>query len=368
MTLPSIQRTPLFSSHQSLGAKFVEFGSWEMPVQYRGVIEEHHAVREKGGLFDVSHMGEIEVSGREATAIVQELTTNNIEKISPGQIQYSALCYHSGGVVDDVLIYKFSPTRFLFCVNATNTEKDFRWMQENIRLDGEIRDLSSEFAQIALQGPNSFEILEPLADIDVKSERYYRFSQCKLAGKEVILSRTGYTGELGFEIYCGPTDAPTLWDTVLEAGRHFEIQPIGLGARDTLRLEVAYALYGHELTQKITPLEAGLKWIVDMNKASFIGKDALEGQLKSGLQKKLCGFEMIERGIPRQHYPIVVDGRNIGEVTSGTMSPTLKKAIGLGYVESEYAKVDTRFHIEIRGRPVEAVVIGLPFVPNRTRS
>ncbi|MDP2682262.1 MAG: glycine cleavage system aminomethyltransferase GcvT [Deltaproteobacteria bacterium] len=358
MTLENknLKITPLHQIHKELHARMVPFAGWEMPVQYAGVIEEHLVVRKSCGLFDVSHMGEIEVSGAKAIEAVQGITTNDASKLKDGQVQYTLLCYPNGGVVDDVTLYKFSDTRYMFCVNASNTEKDFNWIKENAGSIADIKNLSNYFGQIAIQGPLSQEVLQNTCNLDLSLIRYYHFKNVNVFGADVVISKTGYTGEDGFEIYT-PWDATiTIWQRLMEAGNKFGIKPIGLGARDTLRLEMGFPLYGNELNENTTPLEAGLHKFVTLDKGHFIGKDALVKQARQGINKKLVGLEMIESGIPRSRYKIFAKGRAIGEVTSGTMSPFLGKAIGMGYVETAFSPIETELAVEIRNKMVRAKV------------
>ncbi len=361
-----LRQTPLNAVHKALGARMVPFGGWEMPVQYAGVLEEHQAVRERAGLFDVSHMGEIEVRGAEALSLVQRLTTNDASRLVDGQIQYSALCYPDGGVVDDVTLYRSSATHFLFCVNASNADKDFAWMQK-VHAESGLKGVtlvnrSAEYAQLALQGPRSAAILARMTATPLESIRYYHFGRGEVAGVPALISRTGYTGEDGFELYVPAGEVVELWNRLLETGAADGLQPIGLGARDTLRLEKGYALYGHELSPQISPLEAGLGWIVKFEKGDFVGRDALLAQKAAGIPRRLVGLVMEERGIPREGYPVFAGGSEVGVVTSGTMSPTLKNGIALALVESSCAMLDRELLIGIRDRKLRAKVVKPPFV------
>jgi aminomethyltransferase len=355
-----MKRTPLYAAHQALGARFVDFGGWEMPVQYTGIIDEHHAVRQRAGLFDVSHMGEIELRGPHAISVCQALTVNDVSRLCDGQAQYSLLCLPSGGVVDDIIVHRITGERLLLCVNASNTDKDFAWISEH-RNGAEAIDRSAEFAQLAVQGPRATEILTGLTTLSLSAIPLFAFAEGEVVGCQTLVAHTGYTGEDGWEIYCAPDDATTLWNAILDAGERFGIAPAGLGARDTLRLERALPLYGHELTADTTPLEAGLGWVVRFNKPHFIGREALLRQRDTGVARRLVGLVMTEPGIPRQGYPIVHDGQAVGAITSGTKSPTLGKAIGLGYVASTLEKVGTKLGVDIRGRIVGAEVVPLPF-------
>jgi aminomethyltransferase len=344
----------------------VDFGGWDMPVQYSGVIDEHLAVRETAGLFDVSHMGEVEVSGANALAFIQKLTINDASKLVDGQVQYSAMCYPEGGVVDDVTLYRFNASRYLFCVNASNTDKDFSWMQqvlaESAITDVTLTNRSEEFAQIALQGPKAEAILSGLTDIALADLVYYNFCEGVVAGVEMIISRTGYTGEDGFELYLPASSAVKIWQALMTAGAPQGLLPIGLGARDTLRLEKGYALYGHELSRDVSPLEAGIAWITKLDKDDFVGKAALVAQKADGVPRRRVGLVMQERGIPRDGYAVFAGDREVGIVTSGTMSPSLKVGIALALVEPEAAKADTELEVAIRNRRMAAKVTRPPFV------
>jgi aminomethyltransferase len=358
--------TPLNQQHKKLGARMVPFGGWEMPVQYSGVIDEHLAVRQAAGLFDVSHMGEIEVKGSGALTYLQNLTINEPSVLVDGQVQYSACCYPEGGVVDDVTLYRFAPDHFMFCVNASNIDKDFAWMQK-VLADGAFADVvltnrSPEFAQLALQGPKSEEILARLTDADLKQLVFYHFIEADVAGVPTIISRTGYTGEDGFELYIAADKAELLWTQLLETGAGDGLIPIGLGARDTLRLEKKYALYGHELSEAITPLEGGLGWITKLDKPSFVGQAALQKMKAQGVPRRLVSIRMCDKGIPREEYPVFACGKEVGIITSGTMSPLLKVGIALALVETSVAAVGTEVEIGIRQRRVAAEIIKPPFV------
>jgi aminomethyltransferase len=355
-----MKRTPLFAAHQALGARFVDFGGWQMPVQYTGIIAEHHAVRQRAGLFDVSHMGEIELRGPRALAACQALTVNDVGRLHDGQAQYSLLCLPSGGVVDDIIVHRIAPERLLLCVNAGNTEKDLAWVREH-RGGAEVVDRSAEVAQLALQGPRATDILMPVTDLPLRDIPSFSFREGQVAGRRALVAHTGYTGEDGWEVYCGAEAALAVWNALLDAGRPFGIAPAGLGARDTLRLERALPLYGHELTEETTPLEAGLGWVVRLNKGEFIGRDVLLRQREAGVERNLVGLLMRAPGIPRQGYRIFHGRDAVGAVTSGTKSPTLGKAIALGYVASTWEEVGTKLGIEIRGRMSEAEVVPLPF-------
>jgi aminomethyltransferase len=363
----SLQRTPLYEAHHAAGAKFVEFGGWEMPVQYSGILEEHRTVRTSVGIFDVSHMGEIEIKGPRALEVVQRITTNDASKLADYQVQYSTLCYPHGGIVDDLTVYRLGAEHFFLCINAANIDKDYAWVVEHSGGAAEIRNISRDIAQLALQGRQAPATLQPLCDFPVDEIRYYWAVKGKVHGVEALVSRTGYTGEDGFEIYCPAAHGPAVWAALLEAGAPFGIKPIGLGARDTLRLEMGYALYGNDLTAETSPLQAGLSWVVRLNKGEFIGRDALVQERAAGIKRRLVGVELLERGVARPHYRILAAEQEIGGVTSGTMSPSLNKAIGLGYVRAEYAKAGTALQIDIRGKLMAAQVTTTPFYPSQVR-
>lgn len=360
------KRTNLYDVHKDLGARFVEFGGWEMPVQYSGVLEEHEGVRTRAGLFDVSHMGEIEVKGRDAKEFVNYLVTNDITKMENNQVLYAFMCYGDGGIVDDLLIYKYNNNHFLLVVNASNVDKDYDWIIQNKRGEVQIKNLSGEISEVALQGPFAQEILSGLTDQDLDEIPFFYFKDnVEILCKKCLVSRTGYTGEDGFEIYMANDDAKHIWQGIMEAGKNKGILAAGLGARDTLRFEAVLPLYGHEIDRDINPLEAGLDFFVKLNKDQFIGKEALIDAKNQGLKRKLVGFEMIERGIPRQGYPITKEGAQIGHVTTGFYSPTLKKNIGLALVKVQHSQLDTRIKVVIRNKEVEATIIKTPFYKKR---
>jgi aminomethyltransferase len=355
------KKTPLYEIHKGCHGHMVEFAGWEMPVYYTGIIEEHENVRKNVGLFDVSHMGEIEVRGKDALINLQKLLLCNIETLSISQVKYSALCNPEGGVVDDVTIYRFSEVRFLLCVNASNTEKDYQWIQENLEGEVEILDRSQDFAQLAIQGPRSLEVLQQVSQNNLRQLKYYWFIQGNIDGIDTIISRMGYTGEDGFELYFNPKFAIQLWERLMTEGKQFGIQPVGLGARDTLRLEMGFPLYGHELDASTTFLEAGLYRFIDFRKPFFIGKERLLQQKTEGIYRKLVGFKMIEEGIPRSQYEISKNEEKVGIVTSGTMSPTFRKGIGLGYVKIGEAWEGNEVSIIIRQKKFPAEIVKLPF-------
>ena len=360
------RRTPLWDAHRRLGAKLIEFGGWEMPVSYRGILDEHRAVRTAAGLFDVSHMGEIEVTGPQAAATCQTLTTNDVRKLVDGHVQYTLLCRPDGGVVDDVTLYRHAPDRFFFCVNASNTAKDLAWICEHAG-GATITDRSAATALLALQGPRAAAILARLTSAPVVSVQSFRFVDDRVAGRPTLISRTGYTGEDGFELYVAAEDAEPLWDALLEVGEGDDLEPVGLGARDTLRLEAALPLYGHELDDATTPLAAGLTRFVALDGDDFLGRDALRHERERGSARRLVGLELRGPGIARQGYPVLAEGAAIGQITSGTQSPTLGKAIALAYVDPAHATPDAALAVEIRGRAVPAVVVSTPFYKRSQR-
>jgi len=360
-----LKKTPLNEVHRELGGRMVEFGGWEMPVQYRGVIEEHLAVRGAAGLFDVSHMGEIEIRGPGALEFVQQVTVNNASKLKKGQVQYSAMCYPHGGVVDDLTVYRFDEDHFLLCVNASNTDKVFAWLEEVFEEDGSadltLRNVSDEYAQFALQGPASETILSRLTDLELGRIPSFHFYEALVAETPVIVSRTGYTGEDGFELYFAPADAEKVWNMLMDAGSEDGLIPAGLGARDTLRLEMGYPLYGHELSRDISPLEAGLGWITRLEEKDFIGRDALLRQKQEGLKQQLIGLTLTEAGVPRAGYAIYSGKIKIGEVTSGTMSPSLRVGIAMALIDPEHGAVGSPLQVQIRNRMAGALVVKPPF-------
>jgi aminomethyltransferase len=356
-----MKRTPLYAAHRRAGAKMVEFAGWEMPVQYHGVIDEHVAVRTRAGLFDVSHMGEIEVRGSGALELCQKITANDVSRIQLQQAQYNLLMNDQGGIVDDVIFYRLEPAHFLICVNASNSDKDFAWIQKQADGNVEIENTSSRYAQLALQGPLAEEILQPLTSFQLGDIKPFFFAMAEVSGIRSLVARTGYTGEAGFELYCDPDDSEKLWNGLLESGRPMGLELAGLGARDTLRLEKAYPLYGHELDDTTTPLEAGLEWVTKFAKGPFIGREVLLQQKKEGAKRRLVGLELLEPGIARSDYPLFKNGQPMGRVTSGTKSPTLGKSIALGYVARDEAQPDNQVEVQIRGRKVRAKIVPLPF-------
>lgn len=358
----SLKRTPLHDEHVALGGKMVPFAGFEMPVQYpTGITAEHRAVREAAGLFDVSHMGEFFLTGPQALELIQKVTVNDASKVEVGQAQYSAMCMEHGGIVDDLIVYRFAD-HWMLVVNASNLDKDLAWIRSHAGgMDVEVEDRSDATALLALQGPAAREILRPLADIDVDGVKYYRFMEGSVAGAPAVISGTGYTGEDGFELYVGVEAAVPLWKTLLETGRERGLIPAGLGARDSLRLEVGYALYGNDLDEEHTPLESGLAWITKLDKGDFIGRAALQKQKESGVPRRLVGLRLTEKGFPRPGYPLVADGQAVGVVTSGTVSPSLGQGVAMGYVPPALSKADTPVQVDIRGKAVGAVVQRPPF-------
>ncbi|MBU2590880.1 MAG: glycine cleavage system aminomethyltransferase GcvT [Nitrospinota bacterium] len=357
-----IKKTPLYRKHLELSAKMVDFAGWNMPVTYSGVIEEHLAVRNSVGIFDVSHMGEIDIKGEEVIPFLQYILVSDISGMKEGDVSYSLMCLPNGGIVDDLLVYKISDKYFMLCVNASNKDKDLAWITDH---SGDynvgVIDKSEATALISLQGVKSANILTEISDLDISSVRHNNFRFGKVAGAEAMISRTGYTGEDGFEIFFKAEDAEMVWGAMMSAGEKYGIKPIGLAARDTLRLEMKYTLYGNDISDKTNPVEAGLSWAVGFDKEDFIGRDILIEEKKNGPQRKLVGFELLERGIPRAHYAIYADGRMVGEVTSGTHSPSLNKGIGLAYIDTDYAKVGSKIEVEVRRHMVKGEVVKTPF-------
>jgi aminomethyltransferase len=362
--MTELKRTPLFEVYKEYGGKTIDFGGWELPVQFSSIKEEHEAVRTKAGLFDVSHMGEIEVKGPESLAYLQKMMTNDVSKLKNGGAQYTAMCYENGGTVDDLLVYKLEDDHYLLVVNASNIEKDYEWLKDHLDGEVEIDNLSEGMAQLALQGPAAETVLQKLSsEHELSNIGFFKFNQeVDLNGKKAIVSRTGYTGEDGFEIYCKSEDVISIWNDILETGKNDGVIPCGLGARDTLRFEANLALYGQELSPHISPLEAGIGFAVKLNKEEdFIGKSALKGQKENGIPRKLVGIEMIDRGIPRHGYPVYKGDAKIGEVTTGTQSPTLKKNIGLALIDARETEIGNEVEVEIRGKRLKAAVSATPF-------
>jgi aminomethyltransferase len=360
--ISALKKTPLHASHVSLGARMVPFAGWEMPVEYSGITDEHLAVRTRAGVFDVSHMGEVEVAGRDALAAIQRITSNDAAKLQVGQAQYSGLLLPTGAFVDDLLVYRLAADHFLLVVNASNAAKDFRWIADHIREAGDAVavDSSARYALVAIQGPAARETLQPLTAIDLAAIKYYWFTHGEVAGVRCTVSRTGYTGEDGYELFVPPAQAPRVWDALLNEGRRLDVKPAGLGARDTLRLEAAMRLYGNDIDDTTTALDADLEWIVSWTKGDFIGREALAAQKAAGLERRLAGFEMVDKAIARHGYPVIVNGAPAGVVTSGTQTPFLKKAIGMAYVPAALA-AGAEIEIDVRNRRVRARLVPLPF-------
>jgi aminomethyltransferase len=364
--MSELKKTAFNAVHYRLGAKMVEFAGYEMPVQYGGIREEHRRVREAVGMFDVSHMGEVEVKGRDALAFIQSITINDAARLSEGRVQYSAMCYDDGGIVDDLLVYHLGD-KYMLVINASNIEKDLAWMRSHVKGNVTLTDVSDTTSLLAVQGPKSLETLKKLTAADIGSLQYYHCMPGTLAGIDMLISRTGYTGELGYELYFQgtPEVAERLWSTIEDAGKEFSIGPAGLGARDTLRLEMGFCLYGNDIDQTTNPIEAGLGWITKADKGDFAGGDVIRKVKKEGPPRKLVGFMMQEPSFPRHGYTIHAGGGKTGTVTSGTHSPTLDRGIGMGYVAKEYSKPGSELGIEIRGKIVPATVVTLPFLAKK---
>ncbi|MBM7577569.1 glycine cleavage system aminomethyltransferase GcvT [Jeotgalibacillus terrae] len=359
----TLKKTPLYDSYKALGGKVIDFGGWALPVQFSSIKEEHHAVRNHAGLFDVSHMGEVTVKGPSSLAYLQKMMTNDISKIKTGQAQYTAMCYENGGTVDDLLVYKKDENDYLLVINASNNDKDTEWLLSH-QMDGvEIVNISDQVAQLAIQGPRAEKILQTCTEEDLSLITFFKFKDdVNISGSSVLVSRTGYTGEDGFELYCSPEDAEKLWAKLLEAGKEEGLLPCGLGARDTLRFEAKLALYGQELTADITPIEAGIGFAVKPDKeAAFIGQEVLKEQKDHGAPRKLVGIEMIDKGIPRHGYKVFADEKEIGFVTTGTQSPTLGKNVGYILIEKDYSSVGQEVYVEVRKKKLKAEVVKSPF-------
>ena len=358
-----MRKTQLNDKHEALGAKMVPFAGFYMPVQYEGVKIEHETVRNGVGVFDVSHMGEFLITGPTALELIQKVTTNDASTLTKGRAQYSCMPNGKGGIVDDLIIYCIEEEKYLLVVNASNIEKDWNWIDAHNSMGAEMRNLSDDYSLLAIQGPKAVEAMQSLTSIDLSAIKYYHFEVADFAGIEhVIISATGYTGSGGFEIYCKNDQVEQVWDKVFEAGAAFGIKPIGLAARDTLRLEMGFCLYGNDIDDTTSPLEAGLGWITKLNKEDFTDKAFLAQQKEAGVTKKLVAFEMVERGIPRHDYPILdAEGNTIGRVTSGTMSPSMDLGIGLGYVDVAHSDIDGEIRIEIRNKAILAKIVKLPF-------
>lgn len=364
-----LKSTALLEVHQKLKARIVPFAGWRMPIQYAGVVEEHRVVREAVGIFDVSHMGEIDVRGPQAREFLQYMLTNDVDALKDGGILYSLMCYENGGVVDDLLVHRFAEDRYFLCVNAANTDKDFEWIQKHVgAFDVKVENTSAQTAQLAIQGPQSEPLLQKLCDVSLSDLKYYNFLQGQVEGVPAIIARTGYTGEDGFEIYFDTSQAVVVMEALLEAGQEFGVQPVGLGARDTLRLEMGYALYGQEISAESSPLEARLGWIIKLDKSGpFIGSEALRQQKEAGPSRRLAAIKLLARGVPRSHYRVLYQDQGVGEVTSGTFSPSLNLGVAMCYLPKELSKVGTQLEVEIRNQTVPAEVVALPLVPSRVK-
>lgn len=365
------KKTPLYEEHILAGGRIVDFAGWLLPVQYTSIVEEHLSVRQNAGLFDVSHMGEIEVEGPDAFRLIQQLITHDASLATGNKVIYSPMCYKDGGTVDDILVYRLREDKFLLVVNAANTAKDLEWIQKNAQEKGyevKVRDISASTLQLALQGPKAEAILQPLTDYNLQKLGFYRWANAKVAEVPCLISRTGYTGEDGFELYFDPSEGRKIWRELLTRGKDEGLRPCGLGARDTLRLEAALPLYGHELSPEITPLEAGLDRFVRLEKGDFNGRDALKQQKEAGLRRRLIGLQMMDKAIPRQGFPIYQQGERIGHITSGSFAPFLNCTIALGLVDSPYVKVGEEVKVSIRGREYRAKVVPLPFYQRSRRS
>ncbi|MCL5781162.1 MAG: glycine cleavage system aminomethyltransferase GcvT [Firmicutes bacterium] len=359
--MTEVKRTPLYNVHVTAGAKMVEFGGWLMPVQYEGILKEHQAVRSAAGLFDVSHMGEIRISGQGARDFLQKLVTNDVSRMKPGCALYSPMCNPQGGTIDDLLVYQLEDDQYLLVVNAANIQKDYDWVKSQAASSVIIENVSEKTCQLALQGPAAQRILQKITAIDLRDIKYFCFVYGRVEGVECLVSRTGYTGEDGFELYFPAEHAEALWQAILAAGQLGGVKPVGLGARDTLRFEACLALYGHELTDEISPLMAGLGWTVKFNKPEFIGREALLKEKEAGPTHRLVGLEMIDRGIPRQGYPLYKEDREVGWVTSGTFAPTLEKNLGLAYVAVQWAETGGELDVMVRNKPLKARIVQKPF-------
>jgi aminomethyltransferase len=361
------KRTPLHAAHVRLGARMIPFGGWDMPVQYRGIVEEHRTARAAAACFDVSHMGEFEFRGRDATQALQRLTTNDVEALQVGQVQYSLLCYEDGGIVDDLTLYRLGDDDYMMTVNASNIDKDWAWVCQHLEGQVEAKNVSAETGLIAVQGPRAERLVGQLSDVDVTRIGYYRFVRGRVAGTPTIISRTGYTGEDGFELYVPAENTEAAWGALLGAGKPDGVAPAGLGARDTLRLEMKYALYGNDIDQTTNPLEATLGWVVKLEKVEFIGKPVIAQVKAEGPRRRLIGFEMVDRSVARHGYRVFRNGAEVGHVTSGSYGPSVDRYIGVGYVPTALSAVGTEIEVEVRGRPQRARVVKTPFYPPRVK-
>src|SRR5262245_41416813 len=363
----ALKRTPLHAAHVRLGARMIPFGGWDMPVQYSGIVEEHRAVRSAVGCFDVSHMGEFEFRGPDTRQVLQRLTTNDVSTLEVGQVQYSLLCYEQGGIVDDLTLYRLTDDHYMMTVNASNIDKDWAWVSGHLEGRVEAKNVSKETGLIAVQGPHAERLVGRLSDVDVTTIAYYHFRQGRVGGVPAIISRTGYTGEDGFELYLPAANTATVWEGLLAEGKGEGATPIGLGARDTLRLEMKYALYGNDIDETTNPLEAGLGWVVKSAKGDFVGRAAIEAVRARGVTRKLVGFEMVEPSVARHGYRILADGAPVGVVTSGSFGPAVERYIGMGYVPTALSTVGSEADIEIRGKANRARVVRTPFYPSKVK-
>ena len=356
----SDKRTPFYDMHQKLGAKIIPFAGYLMPVMYDSITAEHQRVRTTVGMFDISHMGEFTVTGKGAEDFIQRLVTNDVKKLVENQVMYTCMCYEHGGIVDDLLVYKLKD-HYLLVVNASNIDKDFAHIKSHVPADVKLTNISDDIALIAIQGPLAVKVMAQLCDYPLDSLKYYNAANTEISGQKILFSRTGYTGEDGFELYIPAASAGKIWDDVYTLVKERDGSAIGLGARDSLRLEMKFALYGNDISEKTNPIEAGLGWVVKLDKGDFIGRGPIAKMKEDGPARKLIGFELDGKAFPRQHYPIVKNGNNIGEVTSGLFSPSMKKAIGMGYVPSELAKTGSEFEVDSRGKLIPAKVVKTPF-------
>jgi len=357
-----MKRTALYDIHKQLGAKMVDFAGWEMPLSYTGTVEEHRAVREAVGLFDVSHLGRISLEGKGAESLLQSLLPNDVRTFKIGSARYSVLLNDDGMILDDIVVYRRSSDRFLLCINASNTQKDIEWIQAHAGThSAKLLNLTYDMSQLALQGPQAGEVIRRVSDIDRKAINSWQFVEDKIAGFDALIAKTGYTGDIGYEVYLGAGSAKAVWESWIKVGEEFGIKPCGLGARDTLRLEAGNLLYGNDIDETTTPLDAGLEKMIIFDKGEFMGRSALFRQKEAGVKKKLVGFELLQKGVPRHGYKIFSDGKEIGVVTSGNLSPFLNKGIGMGYVQSTYAEIGTEIMIEIRRKTAPAIVVERPF-------
>ncbi|HEY5594813.1 MAG TPA: glycine cleavage system aminomethyltransferase GcvT [Nitrospiria bacterium] len=363
-----MNRTPLYEEHKKLGAKIVPFAGWEMPLSYSGVLEEHRATRTAIGLFDVSHMGRIDVIGPAAVELLDRVATSAVKKLAVGGMQYALVCNEQGGILDDIMIYRFGEQRYFVCANASNAEKIFQWLiKQAAGFSGlQVADRSGGLAQVAVQGPRSRDLMKPLTEAALDQLKLRHCVEAKVAGVPMLLSRSGYTGELGYELYLPSDRAPEVWETLVHKGSAYGLKPCGLGCRDTLRLEMGYPLYGNDMDETTTPIEASLDFAVDLEKGDFIGRGVMLRQKENGISRKLIGFELAERGVPRHGHTILSDGKEIGIVASGNHSPSLNKGIGMGYVQTPFAKIGGEIRIDIRGNAVPAVIVERPFYKKKT--